>query len=186
MLSYDEENGYYIGEKDAYKLINKYVKQKEFDHIFVCTNLPLESVLTQNNKLCEWIGLGNMIFLGKGFSNVRIIQQQTNNYTTNTFPEEVFVHEFLHTLERNARENGYEVPNLHDYNVYNYVDDRNDGLRKWYIDYMNKNIKNYSGDYIGLPKEIYTIKPVKSTDFTYSLKLDKLEEPKNIKQAITV
>lgn len=38
MLSYDEENGYYIGEKDAYKLINKYVKQKEFDHIFVCTN----------------------------------------------------------------------------------------------------------------------------------------------------
>ena len=184
MLSYDEENGYYIGEKDAYKLINKYVKQKEFDHIFVCTNLPLESVLTQNNKLCEWIGLGNMIFLGKGFSNVRIIQQQTNNYTTNTFTEEVFVHEFLHTLERNARENGYEVPNLHDYNVYNYVDDRNDGLRKWYIDYMNKNIKNYSGDYIGLPKEIYTIKPVKSTDFTYSLKLDKLEEPKNIKQAI--
>ena len=49
---------------------------------------------------------------------------------------------------------------------------------------MNKNIKNYSGDYIGLPKEIYTIKPVKSTDFTYSLKLGKLEEPKNIKQAI--
>ena len=27
-LSYDEDNGYYIGEKDVYKLINKYVQQK--------------------------------------------------------------------------------------------------------------------------------------------------------------
>lgn len=63
----------------------------------MCTNLPLESVLTQNNKLCEWIGLGNMIFLGKGFSNVRIIQQQTNNYTTNTFPEEVLFTNFTYT-----------------------------------------------------------------------------------------
>lgn len=183
-LSYDEENGYYIGEKDVYKLINKYIKQKEFDHIFVCTNLPLESVLTQNDKICEWIGLGNMIYLSKGFSNIRIMQQKYNYSTANTFPEEVFVHEFLHTLERNAKEYGYEVPALHDYEKYNYTDDRNDGLRKWYIDYMNGRIRDSSGNYIGLPEEIYTFKPVKTSDFTYSMKLEKLDEPKNIKQMV--
>lgn len=183
-LSYDEENGYYIGEKDVYKLINKYIKQKEFDHIFVCTNLPLESVLTQNDKICEWIGLGNMIYLSKGFSNIRIMQQQYNYSTANTFPEEVFVHEFLHTLERNAKEYGYEVPALHDYEKYNYTDDKNDGLRKWYIDYMNGRIRDSSGNYIGLPEEIYTFKPVKTIDFTYSMKLEKLDEPKNIKQMV--
>ena len=63
-LSYDENNGYYIGEKDVYKLINKYVQQKEFDHIFVCTNLPLKSILTNNEKICEWVGLGNMVYIG--------------------------------------------------------------------------------------------------------------------------
>lgn len=183
-LSYDEENGYYIGEKDVYKLINKFVKQKEFDHVFVCTNLPLESVLTQNDKICEWIGLGNMIYIGKGFSNIRIIQQQYNYSTSNTFPEEVFIHEFLHTLERNAKEYGYEVPALHDYEKYNYTDDRNDGLRKWYIDYMNKAIKDSDGEFIGLPADIYSFKPIKTTDFIYSMKVDKLDEPKNIKQVI--
>ena len=150
----------------------------------MCTNLPLESVLTQNDKICEWIGLGNMIYIGKGFSNIRIIQQQYNYSTSNTFPEEVFIHEFLHTLERNAKEYGYEVPALHDYEKYNYTDDRNDGLRKWYIDYMNKAIKDSDGEFIGLPADIYSFKPIKTTDFIYSMKVDKLDEPKNIKQVI--
>ena len=30
-LSYDDENGYYIGEKDVYNLINSYVSKKEYD-----------------------------------------------------------------------------------------------------------------------------------------------------------
>ena len=125
-----------------------------------------------------------MIYIGKGFSNIRIIQQQYNYSTSNTFPEEVFIHEFLHTLERNAKEYGYEVPALHDYEKYNYTDDRNDGLRKWYIDYMNKAIKDSDGEFIGLPADIYSFKPIKTTDFIYSMKVDKLDEPKNIKQVI--
>ena len=63
------------------------------------------------------------------------------------FPEEVFLHEFLHTLERNSKEYGYEVPALHDYEKYNYSDDRYDGLRKWYIAYMNGMIKTNSRVY---------------------------------------
>ncbi len=128
-------------KKDVYKLINKYVQQKEFDHIFVCTNLPLESILTNNEKICEWVGLGNMVYIGKGFSNIRVVQNQYSYSASNTFPEEVFLHEFLHTLERNSSEYGYEVPVLHDYQKYSYTDDKRDGLRKWYIDYMNRKVK---------------------------------------------
>lgn len=146
-LSFDEENGYYISEKDAYKLIESYVQEKEYDHVFVCTNLPLESKLTKNKDICEWVGLGNMMYVGKGFSNIRIMQDEYTYSNVNTFPEEVFLHEFLHTLERNSKEYGYEVPALHDYEKYNYSDDRYDGLRKWYIAYMNGMIKTNSRVY---------------------------------------
>lgn len=183
-LSYDEDNGYYIGEKDVYKLINKYVQQKEFDHIFVCTNLPLESILTNNEKICEWVGLGNMVYIGKGFSNIRVVKNQYSYSASNTFPEEVFLHEFLHTLERNSSEYGYEVPVLHDYQKYSYTDDKRDGLRKWYIDYMNRKVKDKNENYIGLPEKIYSLKPAKTSDFTYSNKLNKLDEPKNIVEII--
>ena len=182
-LSYDDVNGYYISEADVYKLIAPYVLQKEFDHVFVCTNLPLESELTNDENIAEWIGLGNMMFLGKGFSNIRITPLEYKYSSQNTFPEEVFLHEFLHTLERNAEEYGYERPALHDYKEYGYEDDRYDGQRKWYMDYMNKNIYN-NGEYIGLPSEVYILKPVKESNFEYSYKLDLLDEPHNIIEEI--
>lgn len=182
-LSYDKENGYYINEKDVYQLIDSYVQEKEYDHIFVCTNLPLESELTHDKDICEWVGLGNMLYLGKGFSNIRIIINDYSYSSNNTFPEEVFLHEFLHTLERNSKEYGYTVPALHNYEFYNYENDRTDRLRKWYIAYMNGIIPTDEG-YIGLPSKIYTLKPAKSTDFIYSNKLDKLDEPKNIIEEI--
>lgn len=182
-LSYDEENGYYISEKDVYNLINPYVQPKEYDHIYVCTNLPLESELTNNENICEWIGLGSMMYIGKGFSNIRVTSKEYQYSIQNTFPEEVFLHEFLHTLERNSKEYGYTVPALHDYEKYNYKEDRYDGLRKWYIAYMNGTIDN-NGEYIGLPSEIYTLKPVKQSNFEYSHKLDKLDEPSNILETL--
>ena len=48
---------------------------------------------------------------------------------------------------------------------------------------MNGTIQTDEG-YIGLPSEIYTLKPAKSTDFVYSNKLNKLDEPKNIIEGI--
>ena len=181
-LSYDEENGYYISEKDVYKLINEYVQEKEYDHIYICTNLPLESQLTSAN-VCEWVGLGNMQYVGKGLSNIRITKEEYEYTSYNNFPEEVFLHEFLHTLERNSEEYGYKVPELHDYRIYGYEDERVNGQRKWYIDYMNKNIE-HKGNLIGLPEEIYLYSPIKQKDFEYSYKLDKLDEPKGIKENI--
>ena len=57
-----------------------------------------------------------------GFSNIRIPNEKADllyRYSdANTFPEEVFVHEFLHNLERVDKEYGNEIPELHDYEKY--------------------------------------------------------------------
>ena len=61
----------------------------------------------------EWIGLGSMRYDSIGFSNIRMPNDLRNstmykyNIKNDTFPEEVFVHEFLHSLERNLTEKGY-------------------------------------------------------------------------------
>ena len=49
---------------------------------------------------------------------------------------------------------------------------------------MNKNIKSVSGT-IGLPKEIYTLKPAKNSNFKYSYEMkDVFKEPENIIEEI--
>lgn len=101
----------------------------------------------------------------------------------NTFPEEVFLHEFLHSLERTAQEYDYDIPALHDYEKYGYKEENLNGLKSWYKDYMNKNVKSSKG-YIGLPKEVYAMKPAKNTDFKYSYQIDEFHEPKNLIEQI--
>ena len=110
-----------------------------------------------------------MDYYGIGFSNIRLPNEEKSyiyKYKTgvNQFPEEVFLHEFLHTLERNAKEYGYERPELHDYEKYGYKNEKLYGQEKWYKDYMNKNIETSNGK-IGLPEEIYSLKPAKTSDF---------------------
>lgn len=125
-----------------------------------------------------------MDYYGIGFSNIRLPNDEKSyiyKYKTgvNQFPEEVFLHEFLHTLERNAKEYGYERPELHDYEKYGYKNEKLYGQEKWYKDYMNKNIETTSGK-IGLPEEIYTLKPAKSSDFQNSYAITTVfKQPKN-------
>ena len=75
-----------------------------------------------------------MDYYGIGFSNIRLPNDSRSyiykyNSRINTFPEEVFLHEFLHSLERNAQEYGYDRPELHDYEKYGYEKKRADRLR---------------------------------------------------------
>ena len=121
-----------------------------------------------------------MDYYAIGYSNIRLpnnSQSYIYKYNTriNTFPEEVFLHEFLHSLERTAQEYGYEVLDLHDYETYGYKNEALIGQKEWYKDYMNKQIKTASG-YIGLPEEIYTFKPAKNSNFEYSYKLEDVFE----------
>ena len=130
-----------------------------------------------------------MDYYGIGFSNIRLPNDSRSyvykyNSRKNTFPEEVFLHEFLHSLERNAQEYGYERPELHDYEKYGYENELLEGQKQWYTDYMNKEIKTTEGN-VGLPAEIYTLKPAKNSDFDYSYKIeDVFKQPENIIEEI--
>lgn len=183
-LSCDTENGYYVAPSNMESILKQYdTLEKEYDHIFIV-------IQTGNNEqgdlipVNNWIGLGGMEYRGKGFSNIRVPSKDNNYFYRyieglNTFPQEVLVHEFLHTLERNAQLYGYEIPALHDYEQYGYQEDKQEGQKAWYIDYMNCQIKTGQG-YIGLPAEIYTKKPVHVSDFQYTVNMDDLKEPDNI------
>ena len=183
-MSYDEENGYYVSPYDVRDIIDPYIKMGKYDHVFIAFrtgDINSKDEIPVN----DWIGLGGMEYRNIGFSNIRLPNSNSNyiyKYDTrvNTFPEEVYVHEFLHTLERNAEEYGYERPELHSYLKYGYKSQNLIGLKKWYADYMNSEIKSANGSYVGLPKEIFTAKPAKVTDFQYVRKLDYFNEPQNI------
>ncbi len=130
-----------------------------------------------------------MDYYGIGFSNIRLPNDSRNyvykyNRRINTFPEEVFLHEFLHSLERNAKEYGYERPELHDYEKYGYRNEQLAGQKKWYTDYMNQNINTTAGK-IGLPPEIYTLKPAKNSNFEYSYQMPEVfKQPENLIEEI--
>ena len=187
-MSYDEKNGYYVSPYDVKNIIDKYIKMGKYDHIFIAFRT---GIINSSDEIPvnDWIGLGGMEYRNIGFSNIRLPNNGVNyiykyNERVNTFPEEVYVHEFLHTLERNAEEYGYERPELHSYINYGYANETKVGLKKWYEDYMNKEIETSSGDYIGLPPEIFNKKPTKTGDFSNSYDLDDLNEPNNIIEEI--
>ncbi len=129
-----------------------------------------------------------MDYYGIGFSNIRLPNSSKSyiykyNTRVNTFPEEVLLHEFLHSLERISKEHGYEIPELHDYKKYGYKSENIIGQKRWYTDYMNGNIRTESGN-IGLPQEVYTLKPAKNSSFTYSYSIDEFKQPQNIIEEI--
>lgn len=182
-LSYDKEFGYYVAPEDIEEQIKQKIKGSNYDHIFAVVKLGDEE--HQNDiEINDWIGLGAMDYYGIGFSNIRL-PNETKSYIykydsrINTFPEEVFLHEFLHSLERTSKEYGYTIPELHAYQQYGYQNERLIGQKRWYKDYMNKQIKDEQNNNIGLPEEIYTIKPAKSADFEYSYKIDEFKQPQN-------
>lgn len=182
-LTYDKEFGYFVAAEDIENSIKDIIQNNDYDHIFAIIRLGNEEYV-DDIEINDWIGLGSMDYYGIGYSNIRLPNSSRSyiyRYDTriNTFPEEVFLHEFLHSLERTSEEYGYKIPALHDYEKYGYKSQSLTGLKNWYQDYMNSNIRSSSG-YIGLPKEVYTLKPAKNSDFKYSYEIDEFHEPQNI------
>jgi len=183
-MSYDEENGYFVAPYDVKDVIDEYINLGKYDHIFIAFRTG-ETNSNQEIPVNDWIGLGSMEYRNIGFSNIRLPNSDSNyiykyDSRINIFPEEVYVHEFLHTLERNAEEYGYERPELHDYEKYGYRNQNLVGLKQWYADYMNKEVKSSKKGYVGLPEEVFKAKPSKTSDFKFSRKLDYFDEPENI------
>ena len=183
-MSYDEENGYFVAPYDVKDIIDEYIALGKYDHIFIAFRTG-DINSKEEIPVNDWIGLGGMEYRNIGFSNIRLPNSDSNyiykyDDRINTFPEEVYVHEFLHTLERNAQEYGYERPELHDHDKYSYKNQNLVGLKQWYADYMNKEVKSAIKGNVGLPREIFRAKPAKKSDFEYSRKLDYFDEPENI------
>jgi len=131
-----------------------------------------------------------MDLYGVGFSNIRM-PNENNDYTykydsrINTFPEEVYLHEFLHTLERTLGEYGYEVPELHAHAKYGYSEENLIGLKKWYKDYMNcKILDKNTNTYIGLNEIVYKLKPAHKSNFDFTIDEEFNNEPQTILQEI--
>ena len=127
-----------------------------------------------------------MDLYGIGFSNVRM-SNSSNDYTyiydtrINIFPEEVYVHEFLHTLERNLIDYGYEIPALHDSEKYGYEQEKLIGLRDWYQDYMRCNILDKkTNTRIGLNDIVYRLKPAHSSNFNFPIEMEFNKESTSI------
>lgn len=122
---------------------------------------------------------------GIGYSNIRLPNDSssyiyTYNSRINTFPEEVFVHEFLHSLERIMQERDYDIPELHDYKKYGYEEERLIGLKNWYRAYMTCNIEKSDRSLTGLDEVVYTLTPPAESDFKYSIEKTFNKEPSNI------
>ena len=184
-LTYDNEFGYYVAPEDVEESIKDTIDKNNYDHIFVIIRLGNDE-FKNDIQVNDWIGLGYMDYYGIGYSNIRLPNSSKSyiyKYDTkvNTFPEEVFLHEFLHSLERTATEYGYEIPALHDNKKYGYITQKLSGLKNWYYDYMNKEIKTSNGN-IGLPNEVYNLKPAKISNFKYSYEFKEFSEPENIVQ----
>ena len=131
-----------------------------------------------------------MDLYGIGFSNIRM-SNLSNDYTykydyrINVFPEDVYIHEFLHTLERISTENGYDVPELHGYKTYGYDEEKLVGLKKWYTDYMNcKILDKTTNTYVGLNEKVYKLEPAHNSNFEFAKELKFHEVPTNIFQEI--
>lgn len=186
-LSYDDENGYYVSPSDVTTIIRDYVEKGEYDYIYAA--IKFGKIMTEEkDDKNHWIGLGGMDFQDIGFANIRLPNDDKSyiykySPNINIFPEEAFLHEFLHTLERLSKEHGFEYPILHDHEKYGYEVEPRIGLRDWYKAYMTKNIKT-SNKKIGIDSKVYSFKPVHKEAFTYSLEIELQDDPNNIIEEI--
>lgn len=183
-VSYDSDHGYYVDPIDVKNLIDPYISQDDYDHIFIAVRL---GDMTKEIPVYDWIGLGGMDYYGIGFSNIRLPNDSSKSYTykynpyVNVFPEEVFLHEFLHSLERDLIEYGYEIPALHDNEKYGYDNQPLIGLKNWYKAYMTCSIWDSQNDkYVGLDEIVYKLKPSHKSDFKNTDEVEFVNEPKNI------
>lgn len=188
-ISYDNSYGYYVSSNDVKDLVNNYIKASEYDHIFVAYKLG-DYLHEEHIKTGDWIGLGGMTYENDiGFSNIRVPNENSTllyKYSTyNSFPEEVFVHEFLHGLERIEGEYGKNVIELHSNLKYGYQEDEKKGLKEWYKDYLQSKVTSNG---LGLSKEVFKRKPVHNSDFieTVDLTNENFYEPQDLREEILV
>ncbi|MGL5087404.1 MAG: hypothetical protein ACRC68_17085 [Clostridium sp.] len=76
------------------------------------------------------------------------------------YPEEVFIHEWLHGVEQTLAQKGYAGPWTHDAEEYGYTTNNRGSWNSWYRDLMQGNITDpATGKKIGITPDLWKIKP---------------------------
>ena len=195
-VSKDNINGYYIEVNDVYDIIKDEINSYEYDHVFFIfksDNLNKEVDEKELENQIDWVGLGGMHYNSLGYSNIRLPLTYNSgrhmfiyDKNINTFPEEVFVHEFLHNLERVSKDMDIDYTSIHSYQEYGYANHSVRKLKTWYTDFLNKEITNSnSNDFYGLEEDVYKYANLaNASDFKNTKEIDFDNEPENIKEAI--
>lgn len=191
----DFENGYYIDLYDVYNQVDEIINSYEYDHLFfVFKSDDLNGEINSVNQEHEidWVGLGGMHYNTIGYSNIRLPKTNATgrhmfkyDRLSNTFPEEVFIHEFLHCLERVSRDNELEYVPIHNYSDYGYINEPAAKLRKWYKDFLNYRIINNEGNFCGLNQNVYSLaNPVDNSNFINTIEVEFDKEPENFIEGV--
>lgn len=140
-------------------LVADYINIANFCHVM--TFMRTQCDLAAHSVPTRWMGLYNGVVDDIHFSQVLFSPSRYCTWhTANFFPELVLVHEFIHGLERRARELGVSIPSSIDAprENYGYGMSRQDRFR-FYYDFMNRNI-SHNGNFIGLTPEVFVRRTV--------------------------
>jgi hypothetical protein len=148
--------GYYIDAKDAFEYLeNENISMDSYDHVFFVTCFP--------DLPRSYFGLGGTFIQGDcGFSFIVYgsgamdSTEYCYNISQTNWPAGLYVHEFIHSLERYAAKFGYFVPSADGAEKYGY--ENIDHWRNYYTDILNNNVF-HDGEYIGVPFEVWSLPP---------------------------
>ncbi|MFO0793392.1 MAG: hypothetical protein U0586_04940, partial [Candidatus Brocadiaceae bacterium] len=143
----DEKANWWISPDDVRSEMDTYAPPGTYDSIIAVFNL-VEGSIWGVGSVGTWGSVTN----GAGYAMVQLpINFQAWG---STYPEEIIVHEWLHTVEGFYRGFGYAVPSLHDAEKYGYKPDGNGSWHRWYEDYMQNKVWNGT-KYVGVPSDAW-------------------------------
>lgn len=160
-LTKDEYNGYWVAPED----LPNDAKEKIEQYDCVITTVRLAD--TKETLGTEWWGLGTW-----KYCLVQLLPGYEYWYFDNApYPEEVYVHEWIHILDFWFENLGYKMPGADSSDSYGYVDKHH----QFYCDILTgKVLDPSSGKYIGVTKEMWAKSPLAQVNSDFELDLSSL------------
>ncbi len=129
--------GLWLSPADIAADLDTYAPAGRYDSIFVIWRRDNDAGQIIPDKGWGWTTADRTHTNGAYYSVVTLLPNHRG--WPGTYPEEVWVHEWLHQAEAFYRSKGYSVPGLHDTSIYGYTA-FNGSWRKWYEAYMRGRI----------------------------------------------
>ena len=158
----DPYMGYWIAPENITSYLNQFFQERKYDSIMVLARM--DGIKT------EYWGLGTQPQAksnGAGYAFVRFLEGTDTDWylvptTDNPYPEEVYVHEWIHQIEGHYNAKGFSVPSADDALKYGYTDltEGAGGWYRFYEDILSCNVLDpVTGKRIGVPGTAWADKP---------------------------